>query len=56
MRAEKPLHGWLDQGARDPLEGKALAQKLLAEMLGLSGLREVPAKPFAPETVGPPAG
>ncbi|MGB8816742.1 MAG: FAD-binding oxidoreductase [Rhizobiaceae bacterium] len=34
------LWGWLGQGD-DPLEGKALAERLLCDMLGLDGLRHV---------------
>jgi alkyldihydroxyacetonephosphate synthase len=54
MRVEKPLYGWLDQGERDPLGGKPLAKEMLRQMLGMSELHEIPAKPFAPGSVPEP--
>lgn len=51
MRADKPLHGWLDQGDADPLHDKRPAKEMLLEMLELAELREVPAKTFEPESV-----
>ena len=53
MHTQKSLHGWLEQGDADPLHDKPLAKELLRKMLGLAELRDVPAQPFEPGSVGP---